>query len=71
MNKTASGSNGAVFHYVSAPRDYAAWMSLQLIFILLTALVASDAHLSTLEKLLPSKGQQPLLACRGFYTDAS
>jgi len=70
MNKATSGSNCAVFHYVSAPREYAAWMSLQLIFILLTAL-ATYAYLSVLKKLLPSKRQQPLLACCGFYTDVS
>ena len=46
-------------------------MSLQLIFILLTVLAALNAHISALKKLLPSKGQQPLLACRSFYTDAS
>jgi len=42
-------------------------MSLQLIFILLTALAAC-AYLSALKKLLPSKGQQPLMACCGTQT---
>jgi len=54
----ASSGGGAVFGHVLNPREYAAWMDIQLLAILLTAEVASAAYFAALKKMLSVKEYQ-------------